>query len=436
MSFSQITKTVLAVFIATVVASNVSAEIVRDTIDSKMIAGNLLSDDPDREVLVYLPPQYKNSVQRYPVIYLLHSYGSGPDSWLGKNGYEGMNLEEELDRQILHGLIDPVMVVMPDAKTKLGGSWYTDSPSSGKWESFIAEELVEFIDSKYRTRAKREYRGIAGQSMGGYGALRIAMHHPEVFGAVLGMSAVNLVDPNPFGEAGAKAVFESEAVPTSKDAGLIVRLLYSKAVAFSPNPDGFLFADFPYLKTGETFPRQKIIWEKWLEQTLTRRVEEHVRNLNRLKLRLEVGTRDPAIKEMQAFADELNRNEVPFTFLTFEGGHVEGVRKRFEGPVFEFFKSFFRSTVLLDSGVEGRVTDPTGALIPGAEVVFRKRGSQEIYSTTANAVGKYYFQVPNGVYDIEAHSPGFKKRVRKKFEVKGRGVSIVDFMLEVGPPSH
>lgn len=253
-----------------------------------------------------------------------------------------MNLAEELDRQIREGSTRPLIVVMPDAKTKLGGSWYTDSVSSGNWESFISKELVGFIDAKYSTRASREFRGIAGQSMGGYGALRIAMHNPDVFSSVLGMSAVNLYDPNPFGEAGVRAAFESEVVPTLRDAGLIVRLLYSKAVAFSPNPEGYVFADFPYLRKGDEFPSQTTVWSKWLEHTLVRRVEEYQRNLKLLHIRLEVGADDPAIKEMSTFADELNRNEVPFELIKFEGGHVGGVRKRFEGPVFEFFDRVFK----------------------------------------------------------------------------------------------
>ncbi|QQS42869.1 MAG: hypothetical protein IPM63_08030 [Acidobacteriota bacterium] len=335
-----ILRTLLGLALLVAPVTSTRAEIVRDLVDSKMIAGNLLGESPKREVLVYLPPQYESSRQRYPVVYLLHSYGSGPDSWLGKDGYEGMDLEAELDRLIRSGSIRPMIVVMPDARTKLGGSWYTDSPASGRWESFISEELVGFIDSKYRTRASREFRGIAGQSMGGYGALRIAMRHPDVFGSVLGMSAVNLVNPNPFGEAAWKAANESRD-PFKPDANLLARLMWSKAAAFSPNPDSGRFADLPFEKKDGGFVKREDVWDRWLGETLVRQVPAYVDELKQLRIRLEAGNEDAARNEMSAFAGALSEKGIPFSMVVFEGGHVEGVRKRFEGPVFEFFESAF-----------------------------------------------------------------------------------------------
>ncbi|MCO6511352.1 MAG: carboxypeptidase regulatory-like domain-containing protein [Aridibacter famidurans] len=420
----------LALLVAPVTSTR--AEIVRDLVDSKMIAGNLLGESPKREVLVYLPPQYESSRQRYPVVYLLHSYGSGPDSWLGKDGYEGMDLEAELDRQIRPGSIRPMIVVMPDARTKLGGSWYADSAASGKWESFISEELVEFIDSKYRTIASRDFRGIAGQSMGGYGALRIAMHHPDVFGAVLGMSAVNLVNPNPFGEAAWKAAFES-GDPSDPDANLLARLMWSKAAAFSPNPDSERFADLPFEEKDGGFVKRKDVWDTWLGETLVRQVPAFVDELKQLRIRLEAGSEDAARNEMSAFAGALSEKGIPFTSVVFEGGHVGGVRKRFEGPVLEFFERVFLVSGYFVSGVQGRITDYAGAVVPGARVRFKNKRSGEMTTVVANLSGEYSLWLPQGEYEVEVHESGFGKVVRKRIRVSERGISIVDIVLDLSP---
>src|SRR5690606_25456447 len=81
-----------------------------------------------------------------------------------------------------------VIIVMPSAFTRYGGSMYSNSPTIGNWESFIARDLVTHIDDNYRTLPSRESRGLAGHSMGGYGTLRIGMKYPEVFGALYAMN--------------------------------------------------------------------------------------------------------------------------------------------------------------------------------------------------------------------------------------------------------
>ena len=118
-----------------------------------------------------------------------------------------------------------IPVVLPDTRTKLGGSWYVNSVTGGAWEDFVARDLVAHVDSTYRTIAERGSRGIAGQSMGGYGALRIAMNHPDTFGSVAGISAPNLVEPNPFGEDAARAAVALEGGP-SANASHVARVLW------------------------------------------------------------------------------------------------------------------------------------------------------------------------------------------------------------------
>ncbi|MDU8945677.1 alpha/beta hydrolase [Ovoidimarina sediminis] len=130
---------------------------------------------------IYLPSGQPAGT-RFPVVYLLHGFGAGQREWL-----KGGRLEETLDRMIGAGEIAPLIAVMPDA----GKSWYVDSArfnGPGDYETAITRDLVAEIDARYPTLAGPAHRGIAGISMGGHGALRLAFAHPQVFSAVAALS--------------------------------------------------------------------------------------------------------------------------------------------------------------------------------------------------------------------------------------------------------
>ena len=158
----------------------------RIIVHGKALEGNLEGDSPDREVTVYLPPSYAgDQTRRYPVVYLLHGYGGRDDTFTARLA----NLPESADRlAAAQGFSEPI-VVIPNAFTLHKGSMYSNSVTTGDWESFIAQDLVAYVDSHYRTLAKRMSRGLAGHSMGGYGALRIGMKRPDVFSSLYIMSA-------------------------------------------------------------------------------------------------------------------------------------------------------------------------------------------------------------------------------------------------------
>jgi enterochelin esterase-like enzyme len=153
------------------------------TVHGKALEGNQAGDSADRNVAVYLPPSYTGDpARRYPVIYFLHDYGA-------KNGGPIDAIKEFADKlAALQGFSEPI-VVCPDASTLRKETMYSSSATTGDWERFIAEDLVAYIDSHYRTLAKPISRGLAGQSMGGYAALRIGMKRPGVFSSLYLMSA-------------------------------------------------------------------------------------------------------------------------------------------------------------------------------------------------------------------------------------------------------
>ena len=131
---------------------------------------------------IYLPDGHGANETRYPVIYLLHGYGGGQREW-----FHGGRLEERLDSMIAAGTIPPVIAVTPAA----GKSWYVDSAQfggPGNFHSAIVEDLIEIVDQAYATQPNAEFRAIAGISMGGHGALRLAFAHPDRFNAVAALS--------------------------------------------------------------------------------------------------------------------------------------------------------------------------------------------------------------------------------------------------------
>src|SRR3954468_19750956 len=145
------------------------------TVHGKSLEGNLEGDSPDRDVLVYLPPSYEGDQnRRFPVVYLLHGYGGREDTFTARLA----NLPESGDRLDAAQGFSSAIYVTPSAYSLHKGSMYSDSVTTGNWEKFIAEDLVAYVDSHYRTLTARLSRGLAGHSMGGYGALRVSPRRP------------------------------------------------------------------------------------------------------------------------------------------------------------------------------------------------------------------------------------------------------------------
>lgn len=140
----------------------------------------------DVEYNIYLPADYDKSNRRYPVLYLLHGYGDDETGW---SQFGEVNLIA--DKAIQSGESTSMIIVMPDA----GVTWYINSfDGKTKYEDFFIKELIPFIDATYRTRTKKDYRAVAGLSMGGYGTLIMATKHPELFAAAAPLSAAVWTD--------------------------------------------------------------------------------------------------------------------------------------------------------------------------------------------------------------------------------------------------
>ncbi len=155
-----------------------ASQVIRDLIAKDAATGTRISYS------VYLPytgPDADDtSVPSFPVVYLLHGFGASSNEWI-----ERLELAKTLDAAIATGRIAPVIAVMPDA----GKSWYVDSVTFGDVETAIMAALIPEIDRRFSTKKDARARAIAGLSMGGFGALRLAFKYPDSFAAVAALSA-------------------------------------------------------------------------------------------------------------------------------------------------------------------------------------------------------------------------------------------------------
>lgn len=154
--------------------------LVRDQLTSGALEGNLLGDPTTREFNVFLPPGYDTSAKRYPAVYVLHYYTGDEDTSVQR-------VRAATDLLRAEGKAGDMIFVFPDASNALGGSNYMSSPTVGDYETYITKELIEQVDSTYRTIPDRDGRGIMGCSMGGWGTWHLALTHPELYGVAVPM---------------------------------------------------------------------------------------------------------------------------------------------------------------------------------------------------------------------------------------------------------
>ncbi|MFX1253677.1 MAG: alpha/beta fold hydrolase [Promethearchaeota archaeon] len=203
-----------------------------DKFHAKSLNNNPLDSPSNRELYVYLPPTYFESEIRYPTIYFLHGYnGNNQNMTVVPRLEDNKNLPADLippeileqidleripsyllfDELITKGELAPFIFVQPDGSLHLPhkdgargltgevqtkGSFYINSPYSGNYEDYIIKDVIEYVDTNYRTISDKQHRALMGGSMGGYGTLRLCINHPEKFIAGVSLSPGNIT-PNP-----------------------------------------------------------------------------------------------------------------------------------------------------------------------------------------------------------------------------------------------
>jgi len=220
-------------------------------------------------------------------------------------------------------------VVVPKAVGRYGeGSFYTNS-SSGDWEGFVTRDLVGYIDHHYRTLARSASRGIAGGSGGGYGALRLAMRHPSIFGAVYAQSPCCLgIAAFEYDEAAWRAALQLERPEQLPDTlRPITNVIVGLAAAFSPNPNHPPFyLDWPFtLVEGVRRPLEPA-YSQWVANAPLEHLEQYAANLRRLRaIGFDAGRADQyhfIPVTTRALSRALTALGIPHTFEEYEGDHV------------------------------------------------------------------------------------------------------------------
>jgi hypothetical protein len=243
------------------------------TYTSELLRGNPLGDPHERPVLVYLPPGYDDSDQRYPAIYVTMGYTGHVGMWFNRTPFR-QPFPELLDAMMAEEGAPPAIVVFVDSWTRYGGSQCLDSPGTGQYSSYLCDEIVPWVDATYRTIADRDHRGITGKSSGGYTAMVTPLLRPDVFGALAthaGDAAFELCYQPGFVvlartlrdkfDGSFEKVFEyleGKAGRTTMD-DLHLLEIYGYASAYSAEPDGTVL--LPFDELGRVIPE---IWERWL----------------------------------------------------------------------------------------------------------------------------------------------------------------------------
>ena len=304
---------------------------------SRAIEGNLVGDSPVRSVSVYLPPGYAaEKTRRYPVVYLLHGFTDSDAKWFGRAGKHWINLPVVLDDAHTAGGFFEAIVVMPDAFNAFQGSFYSSSITIGDWETFVTQELVQAVEARYRTLSTREGRGLAGHSMGGYGAIRLAMKRPDVFSSVYALSACCLT-PLEGGASDKPSPAEAiTALDQIAKAPFGVKAVVALAAAWSPNPNRPpLYLDLP---TDGGKPRPAVV-ARLSANAPVAMVPQYLFNLRRLQgIAFDVGTRDNLMPGSVALDLVMTEQGVTHTYETYDGDHLSGVANRIVTRVMPFFE--------------------------------------------------------------------------------------------------
>lgn len=314
-----------------------AGRLVELAIDSAALRDNMLGDPHVRTVAVYLPQSYESDPKRrFPWMLDLAAFGGSGLKRLAWSAF-GESVPQRVDRLIAQGRMPEVVLVFPDAFTRLGGNQYVDSPVLGRWEAFLLEELVPELLRRFRLLPGPEHRAVFGKSSGGYGALRQVMLHPGQWGAAAchsGDIGFDLVYRRDFPgtldtlarHGGNTSAFLEEFAASPKVRGSDLHALMILAMAASYDPDpraplGIRLPVDPY-----TCQLDPAAWARWLRHDPLQWVErpESIEALRGLReLYFDCGRRDQYYLHYgaRALARALRERGVPHTYEEFDDDH-------------------------------------------------------------------------------------------------------------------
>ncbi len=309
----------------------------RAVIESALLRDNPLGDPYQRPIWIYTPPGYDDDESvRFPAVYVIQGYTGHLTMWANRMPYRQPFIETA-DAVFAEGKAPGCVMVYVDAWTAYGGSQFVDSPGTGRYHSYLCDEVVPWIDERYRTIPHRRARAISGKSSGGFGAMITPMLRPDLFGSLAthaGDSLYELCYIPEFGKA-ARALrgydhdvqrwwddFRSRTSFT-QDADQLLLGLLGCAACFSARPDGTPELPFDQ-RTGAVLPE---VWQRWLDWDPVRMIDRYADALRSLNsIWIDAGTKDEYFLDLgaEAFRAGLSRIGVDDSmvhFELFEAGH-------------------------------------------------------------------------------------------------------------------
>ncbi len=305
-------------------------------IESELLRGNPLGDPHIRPLWVYLPPAYEAEPERrFPSIYLIQGMTGQLDMWTNRSAFRP-NVTELVDRLFGEEGCPPAIVVFVDCWTSFGGSQFIDSPGTGRYLGHLCDEVVPFVDSRYRTLGEPAHRGLTGKSSGGYGAMVVPMLRPDIFGGLAthsGDALFELCYIEDF-RAAARTLrdeydgsyekfwenFRSRPAFT-KQSDYPVLNAYAMAACYSANEDASI--DLPF--EPETGRLRDDVWQRWLAWDPVRMARRHAEALQGMRaIYIDAGKRDEFFLDLgaDAFRRELEALGITDVFFElFDAGH-------------------------------------------------------------------------------------------------------------------
>jgi S-formylglutathione hydrolase FrmB len=299
-------------------------------LESEALRGNRLGDPSRRPLWVYVPTAYDAEPERrFPSLYLIQGLTGQLDMWRNRAAFRP-TVTELVDTLFGEEGCPPALVVFVDAWTSYGGSQFVDSPAVGNYHTYLCDEVVPFVDARYRTAADAAHRGITGKSSGGYGAMVTPMLRPDLFGGLAthaGDALFELCYQPDFRDA-ARALRDSyegsfdrfwedfRSRPAfAKTTDFALLNTWAMAACYSANEDGTVELPFEPV-TGQLRPD---VWERWLAWDPVRMVEAHADALRGLRaIYIDSGKRDQYFLDLGAEAFRRALERIGVTDVFFE----------------------------------------------------------------------------------------------------------------------
>jgi hypothetical protein len=305
-------------------------------IESDALAGNPLRDPATRPLWVYVPPGYEEDPgRRYPSIYVIQGLTGQLDMWHNREAFR-QSYPEMIDELFAAGDTPPAIVAFVDCWTSYGGSQFLNSPGTGRYLDYLCDEVVPFVDARYRTDARREKRAIQGKSSGGYGAMVVPMLRPDAFGALASHAGDALFEAcylpefrevaralrDEYGGSYERFWQDARSRPFgTKKSDAVLMNSWCMAACYSADPDGTIRLPFDT----ESGVLIEDVWQRWLEKDPVRMVAQHADTLRSMcAIYLDAGTKDEWYLDVGAVAvsKELEKIGVPHTLDLFDAGHM------------------------------------------------------------------------------------------------------------------